>query len=139
MIVHTRSQIRPLTKTMYPPYISASRPKGKRKAPVTSEKTLAGHVSACDGISSAPINAGRRILNPEIKYSATNMEPRREKQKPISTHMDLKTSGRSRPRRSISDGLYAPDRCGGASSTSSGFAMIARDGINHRNLVRWSR
>jgi hypothetical protein len=108
MIVHTTNQTRPVTNTAYPPKISANRPKGRRKAPVTSENTLAGHVSAFDGISRATVRDGSKMLNPDKKYSDTNIEPRREKQKPNSTHMDLKASGLSLPKRSISDGVYVP-------------------------------
>lgn len=98
----------PLTKTMYPPYRSASRPAGRRKAPVTREKTLAGHVSACFGMSSASVNDGRRMLKPEMRYSATNIDPKSAVQKPSSIHMDVKTAGRSRPNRSISAAVYPP-------------------------------
>lgn len=105
MIVHTRSQMNPLTKTIYPPYMSASRPAGSRKAPVTKEKTLAGHVSACFGMLRAGVKDGSKMLKPEIRYSATNMDPRRATQKPSSTHIELKTAGLSRPSLSISDAL----------------------------------
>jgi hypothetical protein len=90
---------RPETKTMYPPKMSASRPKGRRRAPVTREKTLAGHVSAFEGILRDTVRDGSKMLNPDIKYSATNIDPRREKQKPSSTQMVLKASGRSLPMR----------------------------------------
>src|SRR3546814_1323400 len=84
--------------------MSARRPRGKRNAPVTKEKTLAVHVSALDGMSRLWESAGSRMLKPEMKYSAMNMDPSREKQKPSSTHIDLKAAGRSRPSRSMSAG-----------------------------------
>ena len=123
---------------MYPPKMSARRPAGSRNAPVTREKTLAGHVSACDGMSSAWVNVGSRTLNPETKYSATNMDPRREKQNPSSTHIVLKASGRSRPSLSISEGVYehlgvGVDR---AVSTSSRGDMLEVD-VSLLTLRSW--
>jgi hypothetical protein len=66
------------------------------------------------------VRSGRRMLKPEMKYSATNMDPRRAKQKPSSIHIEVNTSGLSRPSRSISDALYDPRECGGLSSSFAG-------------------
>ena len=122
MTNHTR----PATKTVFPPKISAKRPKGRRKAPVTKETTLAGHVCASEGISRAMDRDGSRTLNPEIKYSATNMDPNSEKQKPTSTHADLNAAGRSLPNLSISDDEYAPP----APSSSIGSVRVDIDLCN---------
>lgn len=113
--------------------MSASRPAGNKKAPVTKEKTLAGHVSAWEGMWSASDSAGRRTLNPDTKYSTTNMDPSREKQKPSSTHIDLNAAGRSRPNLSSSAAVYEPlgggvDRAVSTSSRGDmvGFEVNAR-------------
>lgn len=68
-----KNQRRPDTKTIYPPYISAARPKRRRKAPVTREKTLAGQVRDSGGISRADAKVGRSVLNPLIKYSCKQL------------------------------------------------------------------
>jgi len=91
---------------------------------VTREKTLAGHVSAFEGILRDTARDGSKTLNPDTKYSATNMDPKREKQKPSSTHIVLKASGRSLPRRSISEGVY--DACGGDASSALVESAMAR-------------
>lgn len=51
------------------------------------------------------------MLKPDIMYSATNMEPRRAKQKPSSWGRDRKDGERSRPRRSMSEGVYETRCC----------------------------
>jgi hypothetical protein len=108
MIDHINSQTNPALKTILPPYISARRPKGRRKAPVTRLKTLAGHVSAFDGMSRETDTGGRRILNPDVKYSAKKMDPNREKQKLNSIHIELNVAGRSLPSLSSSSAVYIP-------------------------------
>jgi hypothetical protein len=49
--------------------MSARRPKGSRKEPVTSEKTLAGQVCEPLGMSRALETLGRMMLKPEMKNS----------------------------------------------------------------------
>src|SRR3546814_1314444 len=44
----------------------------RSKAPVTREKTLAGHVCAFDGISRASVRSGSRMLNPERSEEHTS-------------------------------------------------------------------
>lgn len=99
--------------------MSPSLPKGKRNAPVTSEKTLDGHVCDAWGISSSMASGGRMMWKPLTKYSwqlhvsqaqaqpdraptAINIDPRREKQKPSSDQREPNAGGRCRPRSSTS-------------------------------------
>jgi hypothetical protein len=69
------------------------------------------------------VRSGSRILKPEMKYSATNIDPSRAKQNPSSIHIEVNTSGRSRPSRSMSDGEYDP-RDGGEPPSASVEASI---------------
>jgi hypothetical protein len=47
--------------------MSARRPNGRRKAPVTREKTLAGHVLDSGGMSRDMERAGRMMWKPLMK------------------------------------------------------------------------
>ena len=66
---HTMNHARPARYTGYPPYISASRPNGRRKAAVTREKAEAGQTADACGMSSSRMRVGKRTLKPETKYS----------------------------------------------------------------------
>jgi hypothetical protein len=113
------NHINPDIKTLYPPYISASRPKGRIKGPVTSEKTLAGQVRDSGGISRTMLRVGTMTVKSLIKYSyrsqlrsfqvcvylyitAESMDPRITKQNPVSAHQVLNISGHCLPIFSIS-------------------------------------
>jgi hypothetical protein len=52
--------------------MSPRRPKGSRKAPVTREKTLEGHVCDVSGICSSMESGGRMMWKPEMKNSCGN-------------------------------------------------------------------
>lgn len=69
MIDQTVNQTKPKRYTVYPPYISARRPKGRRKAAETRAKALEGHTAEDCGIERSSIRVGRRTLKPETKYS----------------------------------------------------------------------
>ena len=71
--LHTTSQQTPRINMIFPPYISDSLPKGRRKQDTTRENTDAGHVDDDSGIPSAPVTDGTRTLKPEKKYSLGNM------------------------------------------------------------------
>ena len=69
MIDQAVNQAKPKRYTGYPPYISARRPKGRRKAAETRAKALAGQTAEDSGIERSLIKVGSRTLKPETKYS----------------------------------------------------------------------
>ena len=94
---------------------------------MTREKTLAGHVWDCDGISRAVARVGRITLKPLTKYSwsgtfslwvsdirtkmfltAMTIDASNEKQKPISVHTVLNLAGLSLPSRSMRACMLSP-------------------------------
>jgi hypothetical protein len=64
-----RNHIRPALKTRRGPWMSAMRAAGRRNAPVTREKTLAGQVWDSRGMFRDVVRCGRRVLKPLTKYS----------------------------------------------------------------------
>ena len=96
---------------------------------MTREKTLAGHVWDCDGISKAVARVGRITLKPLTKYSwsgmacsahegsdirvkrfltAMTIDASNEKQKPISVHTVWNLTGLSLPSRSMRACMLSP-------------------------------
>lgn len=69
MIDQTVNHTKPKRYTGYPPYISARRPKGRRKAAETRAKALEGQTAEDCGIERSLIRVGSRTLKPETKYS----------------------------------------------------------------------
>jgi hypothetical protein len=67
--LQTTSQQTPSTNMIFPPYMSASLPKGRRKQDITNENADAGHVDDDAGMASAVRTDGTRRLKPETKYS----------------------------------------------------------------------
>ena len=67
--LQTTSQPAPNTNMIFPPYMSASLPKGRRKQDTTKEKADAGHVDEDAGMDRPERTEGTRTLNPETKYS----------------------------------------------------------------------
>lgn len=65
----------PKLKTRWAPNMSARRANGRRKAPVTSENTLAGHVFDSVGMFNSVERTGRMELNPLMKYSYLELDP----------------------------------------------------------------
>ena len=69
MIDQTVNQTKPKRYIGYPPYMSARRPKGRKKAAETRAKALDGQTAEACGIERSLIKVGSRTLKPETKYS----------------------------------------------------------------------
>jgi hypothetical protein len=63
--LHNVSQLRPASRTGKPPFISASRPKIRRKDARVRENALAGHVVPAAEMLRSVARVGRMTVNPE--------------------------------------------------------------------------